>query len=628
MGTADARLHRAELEIRVVACTLSHARGTRSSMLIEGSRFMSYRGQRLYPSDGAADEFGIRWFLPAVMRHRQVLIHTLFASIFVQLCALTAPLLFQVVIDKVLVHYSVPTLVIATIGLIVIGLFEVWLQYLRSYVLFHAASRIDMELGRRIFAHLLRLPLSYFETQTTGAIVSRLRELETIRAFLTGQSVTSVMDMLLAVVFVPVLVAYSPQLTLIIAAAFTIHIAVAGSMRSRLRDKIQQKFTAGVRNQQFLVESVVGMRTLKAASVEASLQGEWDGKLARFINIACRANVLDAIRQCIIQYIGKLTTALILLCGARLVMAGEMTIGSLVAFNMLAELISVPLLRLAALWQDFQQTQVSVARLGDILRQQCESLPAAPVGVPPLRGDISIRQVVFRYKDDGREILKGVSLEIPAGQVLGIVGPSGSGKSTLTKVLQRLYLPQGGQIAVDGMDIADMHPHWLRQQIGTVLQENLLFKRTVHDNIALAAPYITREQVVAAARMAGADEFISRLPQGYDTPVEERGSNFSGGERQRIAIARALTRDPRILILDEATSAVDYISEQIIQNNLKEIARGRTVIIIAHRLAAVRGCDRIISLVDGEIVEDGAHDDLIRREGGLYRHLWTLQSAV
>jgi subfamily B ATP-binding cassette protein HlyB/CyaB len=295
---------------------------------------------------------------------------------------------------------------------------------------------------------------------------------------------------------------------------------------------------------------------------------------------------------------------------------------------MLAELISVPLLRLAALWQDFQQTQVSVARLGDILRQQSESLPAAPVGVPPLRGVISIRQVVFRYKDDGREILKGVSLEIPAGQVLGIVGPSGSGKSTLTKLLQRLYLPQGGQIAVDGMDIADMHPHWLRQQIGTVLQENLLFKRTVHDNIALAAPYITREQVVAAARMAGADEFISRLPQGYDTPVEERGSNFSGGERQRIAIARALTRDPRILILDEATSAVDYISEQIIQNNLKEIARGRTVIIIAHRLAAVRGCDRIISLVDGEIVEDGAHDDLIRREGGLYRHLWTLQSAV
>jgi subfamily B ATP-binding cassette protein HlyB/CyaB len=381
-------------------------------------------------------------------------------------------------------------------------------------------------------------------------------------------------------------------------------------------------------NQQFLVESVVGMRTLKAASVEASLQGEWDGKLARFINIACRANVLDAIRQCIIQYIGKLTTALILLCGARLVMAGEMTIGSLVAFNMLAELISVPLLRLAALWQDFQQTQVSVARLGDILRQQSESLPAAPVGVPPLRGVISIRQVVFRYKDGGREILKGVSLEIPAGQVLGIVGPSGSGKSTLTKLLQRLYLPQGGQIAVDGMDIADMHPHWLRQQIGTVLQENLLFKRTVHDNIALAAPYITREQVVAAARMAGADEFISRLPQGYDTPVEERGSNFSGGERQRIAIARALTRDPRILILDEATSAVDYISEQIIQNNLKEIARGRTVIIIAHRLAAVRGCDRIISLVDGEIVEDGAHDDLIRREGGLYRHLWTLQSAV
>lgn len=595
--------------------------------LWSGDIIVLARGAAAGP-DTSQGEFGLRWFLPSVWRYRQTLAHVLLASIFVQLCALTAPLLFQVVIDKVLVHYSVSTLMIAVAGLVVVGLFEVWLQYLRSYAIAHTSSRIDMELGSRVFAHLLKLPMSYFETHATGQITARLREIETIREFLTGQGVTSLIDMVFAVVILGVLVAYSPRLTLIVAISIAGHIAIATSIRPRLREKTKRKFSAGAANQQFLVESVSGMGTLKAAAIEASLQSQWDERLASFIKISFEANTLGLVRQSITQFVSKLATAAVLLFGSELVIAGEMTVGALIAFNMLASLIAAPLLRLSGLWQDLQQVRVSVARLADIMAVPGEAQAGTRGRLPPLLGAIGIRNVVFRYGEDSPEVLHGFSLDLPAGQVLGIVGPSGSGKSTLTKLVQRLYTPQQGQITIDGVDIARMHPTWLRQQIGTVLQENLLFNRTIHDNIALAAPHLTREQVVAAARLAGADEFISKFPRGYDTYVRERGTNLSGGQRQRIAIARALTRNPRILILDEATSAIDYESERIVQNNLREIVRGRTVIIIAHRVAAVRSCDRIISMVEGKIVEDGTHDELIRCEGGLYRNLWAQQSHL
>jgi subfamily B ATP-binding cassette protein HlyB/CyaB len=303
-----------------------------------------------------------------------------------------------------------------------------------------------------------------------------------------------------------------------------------------------------------------------------------------------------------------------------------MSVGELIAFNMIASQVVQPILRLSQLWQDFQQVQVSVSRLGDILNAPPEPAPQNLLTLPPPRGAIEFRNVTMRYRPDAADVLRNVTLSIGAGEVIGIVGPSGSGKSTLTKLIQRFYSPQIGQVMIDGVDVAQLDPSWLRRQIGVVLQENILFNRTIHENIALGDPAMSRVMVMQAARLAGADEFIARLPQGYDTIIEERGANLSGGQRQRIAIARALVTNPRILILDEATSALDYDSERFIQDNMRSIVRGRTVIIIAHRLAAVRPCTRIVGMQQSEIVEVGSHEELLAREGGLYAHLWALQS--
>jgi ATP-binding cassette, subfamily B, bacterial HlyB/CyaB len=293
---------------------------------------------------------------------------------------------------------------------------------------------------------------------------------------------------------------------------------------------------------------------------------------------------------------------------------------------MIAAQVSQPVLRLSQIWQDFQQVQISVERLGDILNAPMERMPQNRAALPPPRGAIEFRGVTFRYRPGSPDVLKRVSLQIRPGEVIGVVGPSGSGKSTLTKLMQRLYLPDEGQILLDGADLGHVDPSWLRRHIGVVLQENLLFNRTIHDNIAFADPAMPRAHVIAIARLAGADEFIAKLPQGYDTMIEERGANLSGGQRQRVAIARALATNPRILIFDEATSALDYESERIVQSNMQHIVRGRTVIIVAHRLAAVRPCNRIIGMVDGQIVEAGTHQELLAKPKGLYAHLWALQN--
>jgi ATP-binding cassette, subfamily B, bacterial HlyB/CyaB len=535
-------------------------------------------------------------------------------------------LFFQVIIDKVLLHKGMSTLVGVVIGLLLIGLFDVVLQFLRTYALSHTASRIDVELGSRLFDHLLRLPLSYFETRAAGQTVARVRELETIRSFLTGQGLSSVIDLLFAIVAIAVLYLYSKTLTLIVLLSIPLYLIIALLIRPSLRERINERFDRGAQSQQFLVESVVGVQTLKAAAVEPILKNQWEEKLAAYVKTSFNAVMLTVAGQNAIQYVSKATMAVVLYFGALAVIEGEMTVGALVAFNMIMGQVTAPILRLSQLWQDFQQVQISVERLGDILNAPTESRQLAYATLPPARGAISIRNVDFRYRIDMPEVLKGVSLEIPEGQVIGVVGPSGSGKSTLTKLIQRLYRPERGQILLDGIDIAQVDAAWLRRQIGVVLQENLLFNRTIHENIALADPGLPRALVVAAARLAGADEFIARMPLGYDTQIEERGANLSGGQRQRIAIARALATRPRILILDEATSALDYESERIIQANMRSITKGRTVIIIAHRLAAVRHSDRIIAISEGRIVEDGTHQELVARPGGVYAKLWGMQS--
>ncbi|MBG0811750.1 type I secretion system permease/ATPase [Methylosinus sp. H3A] len=570
--------------------------------------------------------FGFKWFLPSIWRYRRPLAHVILASFFVQIFALVTPLFFQVVIDKVLSHKGYDTLFVLVGGLAVIGIFDVVLQYLRTYALSHTTNRIDVELGRRLFYHLFRLPMQYFETRSAGQTVARVRELETIRSFLTGQGLFSALDIFFTIVFIIVLLAYSWKLTLIVLASVPLYLLIAFLVRPVLRELINEKFNRGAESQQMLVEAIVGVQTIKASAVEPAMQMQWEEKLAAYVSSSFDAGLVGAGGQSAIQYVTKLTSAALLLFGAKAVIDGELSVGELVAFNMIAGQVAQPILRLSQIWQDFQQVQISIDRLGDILNVPTEPLNVAHGNLPPAKGAIELRNVTFRYRPGAPEALKNVSLTIRPGEVIGIVGRSGSGKSTLTKLIQRFYLPEEGQVLVDGVDLSQVGPAWLRAQIGVVLQENLLFNRSIHDNIALSGS-MPRARVMAAARLAGADDFVSRLPRGYDTIIEERGANLSGGQRQRLAIARALAMNPPMLIFDEATSALDYESERIIQKNMLEIVKGRTVIIIAHRLQAVRPCHRIVGVDEGRIVEIGAHDELLRRNG-LYAHLWALQNDL
>jgi ATP-binding cassette, subfamily B, bacterial HlyB/CyaB len=571
--------------------------------------------------------FSLRWFLPSIWRYRRPLAHVVLASFFVQTFALVTPLFFQVVIDKVLSHKGYDTLFVLVGGLAVIGIFDVVLQYLRSYTLSHTTNRIDVELGQRLFTHLFHLPMSYFETRAAGQTVARVRELETIRSFLTGHGLFSAIDFFFTIVFIAVLIAYSWKLSLIVLFSIPLYLLIAAIVRPPLREKIKEKFNRGAESQQMLVECIVGVQTIKASAIEPAMQMQWEEKLAAYVRSSFDAGLLGAGGQSAIQYVSKLASAALLLFGAKAVIDGDLSVGELVAFNMIAGQVAQPILRLSQFWADFQQVQISIDRLGDILNAFPEAQNVSAGDLPRIRGAITLRNVTFRYRPGAPDVLKNVSLAIRPGEVIGIVGHSGSGKSTLAKLIQRFYTPSEGQVLVDGADINLARPAWLRSQAGVVLQENLLFNRSLHDNIAVANPSMNRAQVMEVARLAGADEFIVKLPGGYDTLIEERGTNLSGGQRQRIAIARALANNPAILIFDEATSALDYESERIIQNNMREIVTGRTVIIIAHRLQALRLCARIIGMEDGRIVEAGTHTELLRA-GGLYARLWALQTNL
>lgn len=575
-----------------------------------------------------ARRFDITWFMGAIHKYRFLLGEVLVASFFLQLFGLISPLFFQVVIDKVLVHRSMSTLDVLAIGLVAIALFEVVLGALRTHLFSHTTNRIDVELGARLFRHLLALPIGYFQARRVGDSVARVRELENIRNFLTSSGLTLVIDLFFTLVFVAALFFYSPLLTWIVLASLPVYVAISVGVTPLFRRYLDDKFARGAENQAFLVESVTAVETLKAMAIEPQMQQRWEEQLAAYVAASFRVLNLGNVASQAVQFVSKLVTAAILYVGAKLVIAGDLSVGELVAFNLLAGRVSGPVLRLAQIWQDFHQARLSVARLGDILNTAPEpAFSPSRTALPSIRGDITFEHVTFRYRIDGPEILQDISLDIPAGQMIGIVGPSGSGKSTLAKLAQRLYVPEKGRVLVDGVDVAQIDPSWLRRQIGVVLQDNILFNRSVRDNIALADPALPAERVIEAAKLAGAHDFILKLPEGYDTIVGERGGSLSGGQRQRIAIARALVSDPRILIFDEATSALDYESEHIIQQHMAQIARSRTVLIIAHRLSTLRMADRIVTIEGGRLIEDGTHEELMRT-GGRYATLHRLQSGL
>jgi len=569
-------------------------------------------------------KFDFTWFIPALVKYRKFLGEVLIASFFLQLFALLTPLFMQVVIDKVLVHKGFTTLHVLAIGMIALALFDAVLGGLRTYLFSHTTNRIDVGLGAQLFRHVLALPLAYFEARRVGDTVARVRELEHIRQFLTSHSVTVVIDVLFIVVFLAVMWFYSPLLTLVVMASLPLYAILSVAITPMIRARLHEKFNRGAENQSFLVEAISGIQTVKALAVEPPLLRKWEEQLAGYVRASFRATSVMTVAGQTGTFIQKATTVAILWVGAYRVIEGDLSIGQLIAFNMLSAQVTGPLLRMVNLWQEFQQVGVSVERLGDVLNTQPEpSYNPNRTTLPQVAGQVIFDDVTFRYRPDGSEVLLKVSFSVAPGKVIGIVGRSGSGKSTIAKLIQRLYVPERGRILVDGVDLAQVDPAWLRRQVGVVLQENFLFNRSVRDNIALADPGLAMEQVMQAAKLAGAHEFILELTEGYDTLVGEHGCSLSGGQRQRIAIARALVANPRILIFDEATSALDYESEAIIQQNMAHISRGRTVFVIAHRLSTVRPAHRIYVIEKGEMVEEGPHDDLLRLNGvyaRLYKH--------
>ena len=577
--------------------------------------------------NGKNRKFDVSWFIPALVKYRRLFGEVILASFFLQLFALVSPLLFQVVIDKVLLNRGLSSLDVLMIALICIGIFETILGGLRTYTFSHTTTRVDVELGASLFKHLIRLPLSYFGVRRVGDTVARVHELENIRNFLTGSTLTLIIDFFFTIVFFTVMFFYSKVLTLLVLLSIPFYVVLSLFFTPILRSRIDERFRRGAENQCFLVEAVSGVETVKSLAVEPQMQRRWEQQLAAYVSSSFRAQHINNVAGQLVQMVQKITMALTLWIGASLVMKGELSVGQLIAFNMLSSRVTQPILRLAQLWQNFQQAKISIEKLSDILNNPAENTATLSKGsMPEIKGDVEFKDITFRYIPNGSEILKKMSFKVSAGQKIGFVGPSGSGKSTVTKLIQRLYVPESGKVLIDGIDISTVDTAWLRRQIGVVLQENYLFNKSVRENIALTNPSISMDKIIAAAKLAGAHEFITELADGYDTIIEERGSSLSGGQRQRIAIARALVNNPRILIFDEATSALDYESERIIQQNMASICQGRTVFMIAHRLSTVRECDQIITIEKGEISETGTHEELLHR-GGRYAYLWNSQTA-
>lgn len=569
--------------------------------------------------------FSFKWFIPTILKYKKEFILVLVATFVIQILGILTPVMTQVVVDKVLSHNTLSTLNVLAIGIGVVYVFDLILALAKNYLFTHTTNRIDVMLSQRLFNHLFALPLKYFESRRAGETVARVRELDSIRHFLTGTPLSSMIDLVFIVVYVVVLFMYSVPLTFIVISSIPVYAILSLIVTPLFKKRLDEKFNAGAETSSFLVESINGVQTVKSFALENKFEEKWGDLQADYVKAGYRTTMVSSTAGSLGQFTQKMFDLMILYFGAKMVMAGSFSVGQLVAFRMLSGRISGPVLRLVQLWQEYQQASMSVRRIGDIFNSPVEpSVNSALQTIPRLNGNIRFDKVRFRYRIDSSEVIKDMSFNIETGKIIGVVGRSGSGKSTISKLIQRLYIPESGKILIDGMDISMINPKQLRRQIGVVLQENFVFNGTVRENISIHMNNASVEQVINASKTAGAYDFIMGLPNGFDTIIGEKGIGLSGGQKQRIAIARAILANPRILIFDEATSALDYESESIIQNNLKDICKDRTVIIIAHRLSTLKDADKIMVIDEGNLVEYDTHDNLMKNKG-IYHNLYCKQ---
>ncbi|MDF5710513.1 MAG: peptidase domain-containing ABC transporter [Nostoc sp. S4] len=565
------------------------------------------------------ERFGLRWFLPYLSRYRRVLIEVFIASFFVQLAALANPLVVQLIIDKVITQNSIGTLHILGVLLLVVGLFEAVLTTLRTYLFVDTTNRIDMGLGSQIIDHLLRLPLRYFEKRPVGELSTRINELENIRQFLTGTALTVGLDALFSLVYIGVMLIYSWQLTLVGLSTIPVFVIITLIASPTISRQLRSKAERNAETQSYLVEVMSGIQTVKAQNIELRSRFSWQERYARFVAAGFKTVVTSTLANSTSNFLNKLSSLLVLWVGAYLVLQQQLTLGELIAFRIISGYVTSPVLRLAQLWQSFQETALSIERLSDIVDTPEEAeTDRYNIPLPAITGAVKYENVSFRFGTSGPLQLSNVNLEFPPGKFVGIVGQSGSGKSTMMKLLLRLYETESGRILIDGYDIAKVELYSLRRQIGVVPQETLLFDGSVQENIALTNPDATTEEIIQAAQVACAHEFIMSLPNGYNTRVGERGSALSGGQRQRIAIARSVLQRPKLLVLDEATSALDYPTERQICLNLARSFKGNTVFFITHRLNTVSNADIIVVMDNSRVIEQGSHQELMAAKGHYY----------
>lgn len=571
-------------------------------------------------ADAKDRRFSWSWYLPYLREHRRELVEVAATSLVANVMKLVPALGLMVLIDQVVQSRSLGALVSIGAVMVLASLVEGVLKTLRSFIFTEAANRIDQATKSTILDQLVRLPQGFFDSRPVGQVMFYLNQLDRLREFLLGQTLTTVIDFAFSLIFLVVLLAISPLLTLVALSTVPLLLVLALVSNPIVRDQIRRSIGESVRTYSYLNESITGIQTIKSQNAELKTRWEFQNRYAAFIGEDFKLKITQESIGNLSEFLGNLNQVLVTGVGVWLIIQNQLGMGEFFAFRILAGYLTGPLVKLVTTWQSFQFTTEQLKMVADVVDRPTEQTleEAQNIPMPPMRGHVQFRSVNFRFRDDGPLILQGVNLEIPAGAFIGLVGGSGSGKSTLLKLLPRFYRPLEGSVLIDGLDIAKVELYSLRRQIGVVPQDSILFDGTVRDNLLMVKPDATSEDMIRAARIACAHEFIMELPNGYNSSVGERGAGLSGGQRQRLALARAVLQNPRMLILDEATSALDASTERQVCINLFEAFRGRTVFFITHRLSTVRPADAIVLMDKGAVMEIGSHDQLMEQQGWYY----------